>query len=142
MEKMAPVSQMSAPMAYECSISGKLIQDQYQIVLGVIVPIATLCPCSKAISDYGAHNQRAEIRAQVIVDTQTEHSIVWFEDLITSLEKCSSCEVFPLVKREDVIREAILTLRDYPNVSGFSLEVEALESIHGHNAWATHQENF
>lgn len=158
-QKKAPVSNMSAPMAFECTFSGKLVGNDYRLELGVVVPIATLCPCSKAISDYGAHNQRAEIRCKVVLDTETEHPIVWIEDLVAALEACSSCPVFPLVKREDekfmtewaydhpkfvedVIREAIAVLREYPHVKGFDLEVDALESIHGHNAWAVHQENF
>lgn len=163
-EKKAPVSDMSAPMAYDCTFGGSLVkeanaQEHYQFVLGLVVPVATLCPCSKAISDYGAHNQRAEMRVQLLLDTETEQRVVWIEDLVTALEECSSCPVYPLVKREDekymteraydnpkfvedVIRDAILVLRDYPGVNEFSIEVEALESIHGHNAWASHREHF
>lgn len=160
MDKPAPVSGMSAPMAYECVFKGSLDeQNQYRLILSVLVPCATLCPCSKAISDYGAHNQRAEIRANVIIDPATEHRVVWIEDLVAGLENASSCPVYPLIKRvdekfitekaydnpkfvEDVIREATLMLRDYKGITGFSLEVEALESIHAHNAWAAHAENF
>jgi GTP cyclohydrolase IB len=159
-EKPAPVSQLSAPMAYECVFKGSLDeQDQYRFILSVLVPCATLCPCSKAISDYGAHNQRAEIRANVIIDPKAENRVVWIEDLVTGLEATSSCPVYPLIKRvdekfvtekaydnpkfvEDVIRESTLFLRDYNGITGFSLEVEALESIHAHNAWAAHAENF
>ncbi len=159
-DKPAPVSRMSAPMAYECTFRGSLdTQNKYRLVLGVVVPCATLCPCSKAISDYGAHNQRAEIRAQVVIDPDTDHRVVWIEDLVAGLEASSSCPVFPLVKRvdekwmteqaydnpkfvEDVIREATLFLRKYNGITGFALEVEALESIHAHNAWAVHSENF
>lgn len=162
-EKKAPVSDMSAPMAYDCSFNGVLVKDpngteQYQLTLGIVVPVATLCPCSKAISDYGAHNQRAEIRLQARIDTETDQPLVWIEDLAEALEACSSCPVYPLVKREDekymtekaydnpkfvedVIRDAILVLRDYPGITGFDIEVEALESIHGHNAWASHREH-
>lgn len=159
-DKPAPVSGMSAPMAYECVFKGSLDeQDHYRLILSVLVPCATLCPCSKAISDYGAHNQRAEIRANVIIEPATEHRMVWIEDLVACLEEASSCPVYPLIKRvdekfitekaydnpkfvEDVIREATLMLRDYKGITGFSLEVEALESIHAHNAWAAHAENF
>lgn len=156
-EKKAPVSELSAPMAYECTFKGQMTGNDCQLVLGLMVPIATLCPCSKAISDYGAHNQRAELRAQVLIDTEIEHPLVWIEDLVTTLEECSSCPVYPLVKREDekymteraydnpkfvedVIRDSIAALRNYPGINGFSVEVEALESIHGHNAWAYHTE--
>ncbi|MCE3235253.1 MAG: cyclohydrolase [Vampirovibrio sp.] len=159
-DKPAPVSGLSAPMAYECVFKGSLDeQEHYRLILSVLVPCATLCPCSKAISDYGAHNQRAEIRANVIIDPDTEHRMVWIEDLVAGLEEASSCPVYPLIKRvdekfitekaydnpkfvEDVIREATLLLRDYKGITGFSLEVEALESIHAHNAWAAHAENF
>jgi GTP cyclohydrolase I len=159
-EKAAPVSGMSAAMAYECHFKGSMDeQGHYRLILSVMVPCATLCPCSKAISDYGAHNQRAEIRAQILIDTDAEHRIVWIEDLVAGLEATSSCPVYPLIKRvdekfitekaydnpkfvEDVIRESTLFLRDYKGITGFSLEVEALESIHAHNAWAAHAENF
>jgi GTP cyclohydrolase I len=160
MDKPAPVSGMSAPMAYECVFKGSLNeQDQYRLILSLMVPCATLCPCSKAISDYGAHNQRAEIRADILLDTTQDHRVVWIEDVVAGLEEASSCPVYPLIKRvdekfitekaydnpkfvEDVIRESTLFLRDYKGVTGFSLEVEALESIHAHNAWATHAENY
>lgn len=160
MDKPAPVSGMSAPMAYECVFKGSLNeQDQYRLILSIMVPCATLCPCSKAISDYGAHNQRAEIRADIILDTATDHRVVWIEDVVAGLEEASSCPVYPLIKRvdekfitekaydnpkfvEDVIRESTLFLREFKGVTGFNLEVEALESIHAHNAWAAHAENY
>ena len=158
--KVAPVSGQSAPMAYECSFKGNLDeQDNYRLLLSVIVPCATLCPCSKAISDYGAHNQRANIYATVIIDPEAASRVGWIEDLVTGLENTSSCPVYPLIKRvdekfitekaydnpkfvEDVIRESTLLLRETKGITGFSLEVEALESIHAHNAWAAHAENF
>lgn len=172
-EKKAPVSDFSAPMAYRCAFYGRLQQHpgqacSYQLILGLTVPVATLCPCSKAISDYGAHNQRAEIRVLAVMDTDNEapdglahddHPMVWIEDLVQALEQCASCPVYPVLKREDekyvterqydnpkfvedVAREAILLLRGFPGVAGFAVEVEALESIHGHNAWAGHEEDF
>jgi GTP cyclohydrolase I len=159
MEKQAPVSKLSAPRAYGCSFSGKLVGDQYQFVLGVTVPVMTLCPCSKAISKYGAHNQRTDIRAKLLLDTTTEHPLVWIEDVVAKLEECSSCGLYPLLKREDekyvteksyenpkfvedVIRDATIALRNMEGVQGFSLEVESIESIHDHNAWASHAEGF
>lgn len=159
-DKAAPVSGLTAPMAYECVFKGSLDErEQYCFILSLMVPCATLCPCSKAISDYGAHNQRAEIRADIILDAQTEHPMVWIEDVIAGFEAASSCPVYPLIKRvdekfitekaydnpkfvEDVIRESTLFLRNLDGVSGFNLSVEALESIHAHNAWATHAENY
>lgn len=159
-DKPAPVSGLSAKMAYECIFKGCLDEaGHHRVMLSVIVPCATLCPCSKAISDYGAHNQRAEIRATVIIDPEADERVIWIEDLIAGLEEASSCPVYPLIKRadekfitekaydnpkfvEDVIRDSTLFLRSYKGVTGFNLEVEALESIHAHNAWATHAENF
>ena len=159
-DKKAPVSDMSAPMAYECTFRGSLdSNNQYRLVLGVVTPVCTLCPCSKQISEYGAHNQRAEIRAQVVIDEDKEHRVVWIEDLIEGLESTASCAVYPLVKRidekwmterayenpkfvEDVIRDSTVFLREYNGITGFTLEVEAMESIHAHNAWAVHSENF
>ncbi len=159
-DKAAPVSGLTAPMAYECVFKGSLDeQEQYRFILSLMVPCATLCPCSKAISDYGAHNQRAEIRADIILDARTEYPMVWIEDVIAGFEAASSCPVYPLIKRvdekfitekaydnpkfvEDVIRESTLFLRNLDGVSGFNLSVDALESIHAHNAWATHAENY
>lgn len=161
-EKAAPATGQKAPMAYGCRFEGHINQkNQYTLALNVTVPCTTLCPCSKEISDFGAHNQRTEIRANVLIDEthSQEHRVVWIEDLIAGLEQCSSCPVYPLLKRpdekyvtewaythpkfvEDVIRESTLFLRNFEGVSGFSLEVEAFESIHAHNAFARHQENF
>jgi len=164
MTKKAPVSGLSAKMAYECIFHGSVDEhNQFHLTLSVSVPCATLCPCSKAISDYGAHNQRAEIRAQVRLKPDNSvskpQSMVWIEDLVEGLENASSCPVYPLIKRvdekfitekaydnprfvEDVIREATLFLRGLNGAKGFQLEVEALESIHAHNAWSAHSENF
>lgn len=159
-DKKSPATDNSAPMAYQVSFEGTLDdQDQYRLVLGVIIPVTTLCPCSKQISDYGAHNQRSEIRARVVIDPDTEHPVVWIEDLAAALESTAACPVYPLLKRldekwvteraydnprfvEDVIRESTLLLRKYDGITGFDLEVEAFESIHAHNAWTAHAENF
>ena len=158
-EKPAPVTRQSAPMGFVCRLQGRIDQDVFTMGLGVTVPIATLCPCSKAISKYGAHNQRAEVAANLVVASEeaTNQPVIWFEDIITLLEETASCPVYPLLKREDekyvterqyenakfvedVIRDATHSLRKLPSVAGFSLEVEALESIHGHNAWTYHEE--
>lgn len=163
-EKAAPVTGLTAPMAITASFDGSLVPDgeggeTYSLIVGVEIPIANCCPCSKAISEYGAHNQRTFLRAKVRVDVSPGCHKVWIEDLVERLEEAASCPVFPVLKRqdekwvtekqydnpkfvEDVIRDATLILRKVPGVLGFSLEVEALESIHGHNAWAAHKENF
>jgi GTP cyclohydrolase IB len=159
-DKASPVSQLSSPMAYSCVLKASIdSNDLCQTVLSLAVPCATLCPCSKAISDYGAHNQRAEIRADLLLDSTENHHEIWIEDLVEGLENASSCPVYPLIKRvdekfitekaydnpkfvEDVARDAILFIRHCDAVTGFQLEVEAFESIHAHNAWARHTENF
>jgi GTP cyclohydrolase IB len=157
-KKASPVTKMVAPMAYQCRFEAALSpKGEYQFTLGVEIPIATLCPCSKAISDYGAHNQRAMIRAKVRLDMDNDHQVLWIEDLADALDECASCPVYPILKRadekyvteraydnpkfvEDVMRECVATLRATPSVLGFELEVEAFESIHGHNAWAYQNE--
>lgn len=158
-EKKAPVSDLSAPMAYDCRFMGRLTDETYRFALGVKVPMSTLCPCSKAISDFGAHNQRAMATVTVEIDPNTEHPVVWIEDLVSGVEETGSCPVFPLLKRvdekwvterqftnakfvEDVARDATLFLRGFPGILGFSIEVDALESIHSHNAWVAHTEKF
>ncbi|MGE0200952.1 MAG: GTP cyclohydrolase FolE2 [Candidatus Melainabacteria bacterium] len=159
-DKPSPATDGSAPMAYGCKLTATLDEaDNHELLMSVVVPVTTLCPCSKEISQYGAHNQRSEIRADLLVNHAREQRVLWLEDLIAALEETASCPVYPLLKRpdekyvterayenpkfvEDVIRDATLLLRDYDGIDGFSLEVEAFESIHGHNAWARHAENF
>ena len=157
-QKPAPVSKIPGPMAYHCRFVGQMdATDTYKLTLGITIPLTTLCPCSKAISKYGAHNQRAILNCDVVIDTTTEHRVVWIEDLIERIEELSSCPLYPVLKRvdekyvterayenpkfvEDVVRDVTLLLRDYPGVNGFNLNLEALESIHDHNAWAAHAE--
>ena len=163
MMRTAPVSGLPAAMAYGCSFFCSYNSEDkdrpFRSEVRLRIPISTLCPCSKEISDYGAHNQRAEIRASLLLDPQALEKPVYPETLIETLESCSSCPVYPLLKRidekhvtekqyenpkfvEDVARDAILILRAMPEIAGFSLEVEALESIHAHNAFAAHTENY
>lgn len=98
LDKEAPVTKLSAPMCYDCSFEGQMSGTDYKFILGVKVPVTTLCPCSKEISEYGAHNQRAMISVKVSYD-ESEH--VWLEDLIELIESCASCSVHPLLKRQD-----------------------------------------
>ena len=149
-EKQAPVSKQKSLMAYDCSFEGILEENKYKFYLGVKVPVTTLCPCSKEISDYSAHNQRAIIKVVISYD-ETEH--IWLEDLISEIEKTASCEVYPLLKREDekyvtehaydnpkfvedVLRDIVLNFRNNKKIKYFEAEVESLESIHNHSAWA------
>lgn len=152
--KKSPVKQMSAPMSYHCSFEGRIENGNYKFILGVEVPVTTLCPCSKEISDNGAHNQRAFIKVKVSYD---ESEQVWLEDLIELVEGCASCPVYPLLKREDekfvtekawnnpkfvedVLRDVVVKLREHKIIKEFEIECEAFESIHNHSAWAFQHE--
>ncbi|MEJ2690811.1 MAG: GTP cyclohydrolase FolE2 [Deltaproteobacteria bacterium] len=147
LEKKAPVSGTTSLMEYTCRFTGRTGPEE-QLVLSVWVPITTLCPCSKEISDVGAHNQRAEVNLNV-----TFHSFIWLEDLIQLVEQCASCEVFALLKRpdekyvtetaydnpmfvEDVARKVAQKAREHPAIASFSVGVESFESIHKHSAYA------
>jgi len=153
--KKAPVSGLSSPMGFDCSFEGILDEDDYRFILGVEVPVTTLCPCSKEISEYGAHNQRAIVKVKLSYDPD---SIIWIEDLIELIEKCGSSPVFPLLKREDekfvteyaynnpkfvedVLRDVVSKIKNIEIVDWFSVDCEAHESIHNHSAWA-YQEEF
>lgn len=154
-DKKSPVTQISAPMCYDCTFEGILENyqeedEEYKFVLGVKVPVTTLCPCSKEISSYGAHNQRAIVSVKV---TYPEEEHVWIEDLVSDIEKTASSELYPLLKREDekfvtehaydnpkfvedVLRDVVLMLRNNCIIDSFEVECESLESIHNHSAWA------
>ena len=159
MNKISPVTQIKAPMCYDCSFEGVLDNygeedEEYKFYLGVKVPVTTLCPCSKEISDYGAHNQRAIVSVRI---TYPNEDHVWLEDLVSDIEKCASSELYPLLKREDekyvtehaynnpkfvedVLRDVVLLLRKNEVIDSFEVECESLESIHNHSAWAYQQE--
>ena len=155
-DKKAPVTSFSAPMSYDCTFNGLIEDEKYKFTLGVVVPVTTLCPCSKEISDNGAHNQRAMISVKVSYDDE-DGQIIWIEDLISLIESCGSCPVYPLLKRldekyvtekawdnpkfvEDVLRDVVIKLREHPTVKEFEVECEAFESIHNHSAWAYQKE--
>ncbi len=153
-KKQAPVSKISSLQGYDCFFKGILEGDKYTFLLGVKVPVTTLCPCSKEIAKYSAHNQRAVVKVTI---TYPENEQIWLEDLIAMIEECGSCEVYPLLKREDekfvtekayenpkfvedVIRDIVLKLRANNIITAFETEVEAFESIHNHSAWAYQKE--
>lgn len=154
-DKTSPVTGIPAPMCYDCTFEGALENyndedEEYKFFLGVKVPVTTLCPCSKEISAYGAHNQRAIVSVRV---TYPEDEHIWIEDLVSKIEKCASSELYPLLKREDekfvtehaydnpkfvedVLRDVVLLLREWDIIDSFEVECESLESIHNHSAWA------
>jgi GTP cyclohydrolase I len=145
--KAAPVTGSQGLMEYKCAFKGSLNQGS-DMVLMIHVPISTLCPCSKEISEYGAHNQRGEVRLQVRF-----RKFVWIEDLIRLVEESASSDVYSVLKREDekyvteraygnpmfvedVVREIAQKLNADHNITWFAVESENYESIHNHNAYA------
>lgn len=150
LEKRAPATGEPCPLDYPCSFTASCIADDWDFLLGVEVPVLTVCPCSREISDYGAHAQRAVIRVSL---RQRGDAIVWLEDLIPMLEAQGSEQIYPMLKRadeklvtersyqtpkfvEDVVRDSVLALRALPGVEWFSVECESFESIHNHSAYA------
>lgn len=145
--KYAPVSKVPSLMEYTCKLyySKKVKGD---VVVQVDVPVTTLCPCSKAISRYGAHNQRT------IVSIAIRYSkFIWIEELIDMAESSGSCEIYSLLKRvdekyvtekayqnpvfvEDVVRRIAEKLNKNKNILWFMVRAESMESIHNHNAFA------
>jgi GTP cyclohydrolase IB len=149
-KKPAPVTGtpglMDYKVTFECTANGT-----DDMVLGVTAPATSLCPCSKEISEYGAHNQRCHIQARV--RTVPGSDIMWFEDLVELLEKAASCPVFAVLKRpdekwvterafenpkfvEDIVRDLALGLEAEPKIQWYSIDSENFESIHNHNAYA------
>jgi GTP cyclohydrolase I len=145
--KPAPVTGIAGLMEYRCIMKGTL-NKRSDLVVVIHVPICTLCPCSKEISDFGAHNQRGEVRLQVRF-----RKFVWMEDLIRMVEESASSDVYSLLKREDekyvteraysnpmfvedIVRDIALKLNDDSNITWFAVEAENFESIHNHNAYA------
>ncbi len=148
MEKSAPVSRESSILSYPCAFKGVLQENRYDLIVEVQVPVTSVCPCSKAISSVGAHNQRSQVTVAVRF-----REFVWIEDLIHLVESRASCEVYSLLKRsdekyvtekayhnpkfvEDIVRDVAQALIREPNVTWFSVESENFESIHNHNAYA------
>lgn len=151
--KAAPVTGAAGLMDYkvtfECTASRSGATDDF--VLGVMAPAASLCPCSKEISEYGAHNQRCLIEAKVRFDKDA--GPLWIECLAEIIEKAASCPVFAVLKRpdekwvtekayenpkfvEDIIRDLAVALNNDDRVTWYAISSENFESIHNHNAYA------
>lgn len=148
-EKQAPVTKSKSLMEYTCKIIGSH-NHSLDLVVGVEVPVTTLCPCSKEISKKGAHNQRSIVTVKIRFK---KVKIYWIEDLIKIIEDSASCEIYAILKRpdekyvtekaynnpmfvEDVVRNVAEKLMRDPNITWFSVESENIESIHNHNAYA------
>jgi GTP cyclohydrolase I len=145
--KTAPVTGSEGLMEYKCTYKGSL-NKKTDLVIIIHVPISTLCPCSKEISDFGAHNQRGEVRLQVRFK-----KFIWIEALISLVEESASSDIYSVLKREDekyvtekaynnpmfvedIVRDIAQKLNNDPNITWFAVESENLESIHNHNAYA------
>jgi len=148
-EKQAPVTHAQGLMEYICRFCGTSnegAEDDFSV--GIDVPITTVCPCSKEISDQGAHNQRGTVTVKVRF-----YKFIWIEDIIQLVEESASCDVYSILKRpdekyvtekayetpmfvEDVVREVAQKLSADPNITWFSVESENFESIHNHSAYA------
>ena len=147
--KTAPVSGTSGLMDYSCTIIGSSNKDKNRdIILKVAVPVTSVCPCSKEISEYGAHNQRG----QVLVSARFK-KFIWIEDIVNIVEKSASCELYSVLKREDekyvtenaydnpmfvedLVREVAGELIADNNITWFTVSAENFESIHNHSAYA------
>lgn len=152
--KEAPISKVRSLMDYDVSFIGEIKGEETAMTVKVIVPVTSLCPCSKNISDYGAHNQRSHVTLTVRVD-----SFVWIEDLIDLVEKQASCEIYGLLKRpdekyvteraydnpkfvEDMVRDIAAKLNEDDRISAYIVESENFESIHNHSAYALISKGF
>ena len=114
MRRSAPVTGATARMDYQCHLSGRSDDSGTVTTVGVRVPVTSVCPCSKAISDYGAHNQRGYITLRVQPrDEGDGPAAVWLEDLIEIAEASASSPVFPLLKRPDE-RYVTMQAHDHP----------------------------
>ena len=155
-EKIAPISLSHSLLNYDVFFEGeKKIAEPMDFTLGLSVPFTSLCPCSKEISRYGAHNQRSV--CHVTIRFKRGYPCIWIEDLADILEKNASAPIYPLLKREDekfvtekayenpkfvedILRDNVIELRKLEGVHYFSIECENFESIHNHNAYAAHEE--
>lgn len=147
--KTAPISGVASLLDYEISLHGELAADEPKITLQVVVPVTSLCPCSKKISRYGAHNQRSH----VTITAQITEESIWIEELIDIAEQEASCELYGLLKRpdekyiterayenpkfvEDLVRDIAARLQQDGRIAKFSVAAENFESIHNHSAYA------
>ncbi|MFP4475197.1 MAG: GTP cyclohydrolase FolE2 [Desulfatibacillaceae bacterium] len=148
-EKRAPVSDAPGLLDYTCRMLGSSNPgNEVDLVLQVHVPITSVCPCSKEISDHGAHNQRGEVRLAARF-----HKFIWIEDMIELVESCASCDVYSVLKRvdekyvtekaysspkfvEDIVRDVAGRLMDNHDIKWFEVSAENFESIHNHSAYA------
>ena len=146
--KAAPVSGVKSLMDYEVSFIGEIHDGETRFKMQVVAPVTSLCPCSKEISAYGAHNQRSHVTVAAEF-----RELVWIEELVELIEAQASCELYGLLKRpdekyvteraydnpkfvEDLVRDVAAALNADERVLAYALEAENFESIHNHSAYA------
>ena len=146
--KAAPVSGVKSLMDYEITFTGGIEAGKETFTMKVVVPVTSLCPCSKTISDYGAHNQRSHVTI-----TARTCRVVWVEEIVDYAEKLASCELYGLLKRpdekfvteraydnpkfvEDMVRDVAGALDRDDRIESYVVECENFESIHNHSAYA------
>jgi len=147
--KAAPVSGVQSLMDYEVTFIGTIHEGgRYEFTMSIMVPVTSLCPCSKKISEYGAHNQRSHV---TVTATLNDH--LWIEDVVQLVEGQASCEVYGLLKRpdekfvteraydnpkfvEDMVRDVAGLLNSEQRIDAYAVESENFESIHNHSAYA------
>jgi len=147
-EKKAPVSGVTSLMDYEVTFIGEITKGKQCFAMKVLVPVTSLCPCSKKISDYGAHNQRSHVTV-----TAKTSDFVWIEEIVDLIEREASSELYGLLKRpdekfvteraydnpkfvEDMVRDVAAVLNLDERISAYTVESENFESIHNHSAYA------
>src|SRR5210317_1383606 len=146
--KKAPVSEVESLLDYEVTFIGSIKENIFTNQIKVLVPVTSLCPCSKKISAYGAHNQRSHVTVTATID-----EFMWIEEIIDIVEKEASSELYALLKRpdekhvtelaydnpkfvEDMVRDIAATLNADDRVTAYVVESENFESIHNHSAYA------
>ena len=146
--KSAPVSGVKSLIDYDVTFIGEIMDGKQSFTMKVVVPVTSLCPCSKEISNYGAHNQRSHVTI-----TARIKKFVWIEEIIRIAEESASCELFGLLKRpdekwvteraydnpkfvEDMVRDVAHRLDMEPRIEAYVVESENFESIHNHSAYA------
>lgn len=151
--KSAPISRVKSLLDYDVTFIGEIVKNEYIFTMKVIIPVTSLCPCSKEISSYGAHNQRSHVSISV-----RTNSFVWIEDMIRVAENNASCELYGLLKRpdekyvteraydnpkfvEDIVRDIADTLNRDNRIDAYVVESENFESIHNHSAYALIEKN-
>ena len=157
-EKISPVSKKKSLLDIDCEICGELFANsKLNLSLALNAPFTSLCPCSKEISNFGAHNQRSICRVKLFFDDAEKLTDFGIEKTFKLIEEQGSAKIYPLLKREDekfvteaayqnpkfvedILRDVVIKLRELKNISAFEVECENFESIHNHNAFASHFE--